>query len=68
MCREIVSLTMNDETGELEEISSYSVMVDALCAYRDSLIVKEDLTGLERDKLTMLNLMIEDAIDQTKGS
>ena len=64
MCRELVILNLDHGTGDITEISSYSLMIEVFEKARDELMGIEERTGLEDDKLTMLHLMIEDAIAQ----
>lgn len=62
MDRELVILNFNHDTGEVTEISSFDLMIEAFARMRDEIKAQETRTGLEDDKLTMLHLMIEDAV------
>lgn len=62
MCKELLMLNLNRNTGEVTEISSFDLMIEAFAKMRDEIKAQNIKTTLDQDRLTMLHFMIEDAV------
>ena len=63
MFKNIAAKIFNNDGNEVGELETSGVVIEALCAYRDQLIMSEENLSLEtQSKLVIIRMVIDDVL------